>query len=794
MKGYKMYRYIRLKAFVLLLVMLAETFAPISAWALTGGPSQPEVQSFEPVGTSEMVDVFSGDFNYNIPLLDVNGYPINIAYHAGAGMDEEASWVGLGWNINPGTINRSLNGLPDDMKGEDVTKELQIKPNRTIGLSVKLKDEVFGYDRSKNKKLDSFTVNFGIRYNNYKGMGYDFGFDGKFSSKASDATQKLGLNSGLNLNLSDDGGLTVSPNISIQNKDEKSKSEGRNRFTIGTSFNSREGLYSYSMGVNHSTSELKKNDKSRKWQSNSGITYTNNNTHYTPGISTPMNVASVNLNFKPGGIEIFGIHGVGELSGFYTSQYIPDRCSTITKKGYGYLYEQEADEIDKLKDGDYLLDFSRDNDNGLAKHTPYLGWVNHQFDMYNVAAQGIGGTYRLHRNDVPILHDDFRKTQSNGYTAGYEIGNGKDIKAGINLGYNHTGNQSGMWIKGNKLKDRIGFKSRSLVNANIYYPQYEPVYFREVNELVPQNDQYLNLVGGDRNVQPSLNGLDLGNYLKGMNGQAGVTYNSNHKENIAKDRTVRNKLMKYVLAGESHFCLNHNIESYSLNSKVYSGGKLVSTPISRYDGPEGNRKANHISEVSVVNSDGSRHVFGIPAYNYKQIEKNFRVNNPEYSDKQKGIIVYGAGENSFDNKNQLDYYYSSTTTPAYAHSYLLTGVLSPDYIDLTGDGISDDDFGSAVKINYLRKDSTYKWRSPYTANSARYNEGIKSDQTDNMGSYVYGEKEVWYMHSIEGKTHIALFTLSVRNDGLGVLGEQGEKTRCQDCTKWIRLSFFQKEN
>ena len=43
------------------------TAFPYSSFALTGGPSQPEVQSFEPVGTSDMVNVFSGDFVYNIP-------------------------------------------------------------------------------------------------------------------------------------------------------------------------------------------------------------------------------------------------------------------------------------------------------------------------------------------------------------------------------------------------------------------------------------------------------------------------------------------------------------------------------------------------------------------------------------------------------------------------------------------------------------------------------------------------------------------------------------------------------
>ena len=33
-----------------------------------------------------MVDLFSGDFSYNVPLLDVGGYPVNIAYHSGVGM------------------------------------------------------------------------------------------------------------------------------------------------------------------------------------------------------------------------------------------------------------------------------------------------------------------------------------------------------------------------------------------------------------------------------------------------------------------------------------------------------------------------------------------------------------------------------------------------------------------------------------------------------------------------------------------------------------------------------------
>src|SRR5690606_11966122 len=116
--------------------VLAQIAFPSVVFALTSGPSQPEVQSFEPVGTTEMVDLFTGNFTYNIPLFELpgpdGGYPFNLAYHSGIGMDQEASWVGLGWNLNPGTINRSMRGLPDDFNNEEIRKTLDMKDNITV--------------------------------------------------------------------------------------------------------------------------------------------------------------------------------------------------------------------------------------------------------------------------------------------------------------------------------------------------------------------------------------------------------------------------------------------------------------------------------------------------------------------------------------------------------------------------------------------------------------------------------------------------------------------------------------
>ncbi|MDQ3017203.1 MAG: hypothetical protein M3R25_10870, partial [Bacteroidota bacterium] len=102
----------------------------------------------------------------------------------------------------------------------------------------------------------------------------------------------------------------------------------------------------------------------------------------------------------------------------------------------------------------------------------------------------------------------------------------------------------------------------------------------------------------------------------------------------------------------------------------------------------------------------------------------------------------------------------------YAYSYLLTAVYSPDYIDVTGDGPTQDDLGYYTKFNYTKTSSTYKWRSPFI--DANYIPGYNSDAQDDKASYVYGEKEIWYLNSVETKTHIAEFYLSQRQDGRGI--------------------------
>jgi hypothetical protein len=91
---------------------------PVASYALTSGTNQPEYTSYEPTNTTDMVNLLTGDFTYNVPLIDVpspeGGFSLPLSYHSGIGLEDEASWAGLGWNVNAGSISRAKVSSADD--------------------------------------------------------------------------------------------------------------------------------------------------------------------------------------------------------------------------------------------------------------------------------------------------------------------------------------------------------------------------------------------------------------------------------------------------------------------------------------------------------------------------------------------------------------------------------------------------------------------------------------------------------------------------------------------------------
>lgn len=115
----------RIIATIFLLIFFP-SIAPNNLFASNNSPKSPEAASFEPVDATDMVNLITGQYSYVLPLLNVpspeGGYPLAMSYHAGIALDQEASWTGLGWNVNPGAIDRGVNGYPDDFNGTNLNE------------------------------------------------------------------------------------------------------------------------------------------------------------------------------------------------------------------------------------------------------------------------------------------------------------------------------------------------------------------------------------------------------------------------------------------------------------------------------------------------------------------------------------------------------------------------------------------------------------------------------------------------------------------------------------------------
>src|SRR5690606_20268606 len=103
---------------------------------------------------------------------------------------------------------------------------------------------------------------------------------------------------------------------------------------------------------------------------------------------------------------------------------------------------------------------------------------------------------------------------------------------------------------------------------------------------------------------------------------------------------------------------------------------------------------------------------------------------------------------------------------------------------------SEGDLGTYTKFNYTRVIESFKWRTPFSATTgvASYSEGMTTTHDDDKANYIYGEKEIWYLHSIETRTHVAEFYLKDRLDARGTASRHGGVgEEAQQCLEKIVL-------
>jgi len=742
-------------AWFLLFIFSWSVFQPCFVYA--GGPTQPEASAFTPIGVSDMVDPFTGDFTYNIPLMDVEGYPINIAYNSGVSMDQEATWVGLGWNLNAGAITRGLRGLPDDFKGDQVTKVTNTKPVINIGLDFGLKPEIIGFSIPLGGAGTSddgsggvgLSFNAGLTYNNYTGYGTSIsaGLSLSLANSNDDA-----LTSGFRLSGSSENGASFAPEISVGSKITKNgKTQYSKTATIGAAYNSRAGLQSISYEY---TKEKMWKIASKKAPKAMGLStsplsgsFDLGLNQYSPSPVTSTWGASIALSVNVSG-TLYGFDGQGNIGLSFSKNWIPDELKTQKNPAYGYLFSEFGQSHEKA-----LLDFNRDNDQAFSKYSLHLPSTFQTYDVFSISAQGTGGSFRAFRNDVGFVFDPASANFDVGVNAGFEIGAGGLTDIGIDIQVPFTSTKNGVWSDRNYAKNALPYKYSQ---AGDIVPSYA---FIEASEAAVTQDNLMT----DQFNGVNLESLELGGsaLLPKLNGALVQSSVKNIYNNKKSSRELTNNQLYFLNRAEVQAGLG--IMPY--NSSIYEP-----------------TRPHHISEITQLGTDGRRYVFALPAYNHFQEDVTFAIGdnmgnsggifpNNDYI----GLVSYSDGATlaSVDNDKGIDRYYSSTTTPAYAHSYMLSAVLSDDYIDSdTIHGPSKGDLGSFVKFQYSEVEN-HKWRTPIQENTGYYNIGMRTDKTDDKASFVYGEKDLFYMYKIETKNYIAIFETSVREDAHSAAGRHG---------------------
>jgi len=685
---------------------LIEVLAPSAAIALTSGPSQPEFSSFEPVATTGMVSEFTGSFTYNLPVLSIpgpngSGYALSLSYHGGVAPEEEASWVGSGFTLNPGAINRQKRGFPDDYNGYSVRYWNKVRKNWTVSVGLSAGFELFS--------VAPVSVSTALRYNNYKGFSTSLSFGANLSYKGI-----VGL---------------------------------------GYSYSDGEGSFSYSVVPSKLLSELgldKRNYENAgllsdimtdaiKGIADVGMDYANysvaddirptNITSYT-GESYSVSISGMGTpSFLPAGIDL-------GINGSYTWQ-ANDEIDDV--KAYGYMYSSGAG-------GDDMMDYYVEREGPYTKRDAFLPIPFSNADYFAVAGEGIGGGFRLYNKKPGHFHLNHKENEMMMYQIAVgQVHIGAELGIGGSFGVGRQTLQVNNWNDPNR-----PFAAPA--------DHDEPFFFRMNNDLGGVVS-----FGNDDNAVRA--GMNSGGFW-GFATNDPVVGQDIYESMNEGARSGRSTYVGYHTNWEMIQSSQRTVDGVqSLNHfRSYTKDPPLLNMISRSYFPD------LIGEFSMVSPDGQTYVYGLPVFSRNEKSLQYGLTPGLVNQISNNYLVYGN-----ITKSNAPMVVGDEQSAPYATTYLLTEIMTPDYVDRTNDGPTDDDLGGYTRFRYDRvaggysgnwyaPPEWYRWRTPY--NGLLYDRRMLSDEDDDVGTVASGEKEIYYLKSIETKTHIAVF---VRNDGVSVM-------------------------
>lgn len=771
------------------IALLYQLLFPNISYALSGGPTSPDFASFEPVATTNLVNEFTGQLTYNIPVIEIpgtsgGGYAMSLSYHSGDGPDDEASWVGHGWTLNAGSINRMNRGVPDDYKGKGIQYYNDVPTNWTIALT----------SITNLQALSILGTYVGIgsqtsaRYNNYKGFSiaknvYISVLNGMVSygltATGGDASFSWHINPGAALSAA--AGVTsyvgVKTGNSVGMAVNKALSTGAGQSTFGSV-----------------SSTLNKLASMYKSYSAKPVT--------TKTLNTPYDFTSISGSFMVTGEPIPFVQAGASLGGIISYAQQKNRLDNGDYNlipAYGYMYSGDATSNDEENE-DCIMDYTSERSHPYNLEDFTMPIPTSTPDAFMVAGEGIGGSFRMYNDRVGIFSPNYTRGEGTKYHFGFDlhvglsfgfgmdVGVSKDFKGKVAkklkkeaMGYEEGGlyeleNRSS-WYSGsgtplNGNTDDFTFAKYNENNSSSDLS--EPVFFRFDNDpggsvTYDDNDNYIVPVANDfYNHTPYLPydlKLNKDEFVPGVRRNGRASY--------VGYRTIGDMQKKSAT--------NKRLYSAEKNEKILQMAGVDNTS---------NYVDDFIGEVYTFAQNGNKYVYGLPVF-ARQEEKITR-----------GVITNTTPaknrywtEGSLNSKTKV----GTINSNPYITSYLLTQITTPEYIDVNLNGPDEADIGGYTRFTYRdlhagdfknSNDSMFRWRVPFKG--YYYINGRNASPYDNMGSYQSGYKEIYVLDSIHTKTHFAVFKTNEREDGFSAMDDnelaaQGDVPDFNDAKKMEKL-------
>ena len=777
------------------------------AYALQGGSIQVDYAEFEPAKMQDMVNLQTGDFAYSVPLGDVPGpygnYPLSVSYHAGITPNQEATWVGLGWILNPGVVNRNVRGVPDDQfHGGTLGFIYQYSAREIWNLDLGFTTGIFGLGLNSSAHGGvGYSATIGPKIDGIAGAGFTLGSNGVGLSSVLGG-RSGGLNSSLLFStqngkaiISAQGyagnflrasfGASYSSGHKMASAVGFSANQGNERNQMGLTVSSK-GVYAW---TKIGQSALRTGKSGTTFSVGSAFSVSNSvsfgktkSTSTGFGVIIPTSVGAFSLGYNKSLQEYYNRSATSD----YVYGYMYQAGPGIVADGENEIsYLPEAVAKNERSNSSIPWHWSKKGRNleSMGKGLPFPA-----YDMYTVSSEGTSGmfhpfareTHQLLRQYSDSLSDEHKTVEY--YTPVLSDSLPADNRTTVFPYVNEfKTDSSGNLI----LSGASDYDYKYCFNAKNCSPYafYETHFRNSGNRLVYRK----NKEEGDT--------LHSGMHFLFAGESGGYFESENEGEALGRNK---NQVSKKLLYKE--------LEKYE---HALYGSKKVE-PILENNSPTGK-----ISGFIVTNPDGSKYYFTQPVRSYLKVDytinqekgvplfidqgknktenfwKNFRSatkdlglwmvknysENLNYYNILKKVYNFAnpsgtleetcnAEENSSDD---LFYSYLVQMNP-YATQWLLTEIRGADFVDR--DTAIEKNSGYQVRFKYS-KPTLYRYRTPFARpglnpddlpNIRISENGYTPEGCDSrMFQGSFGLKEVVYLKSIETATHKVEFIL---NDSL----------------------------